>query len=742
MSTNKPSLDSISPNSPAAERLAEKYGVSGYEERRRLRADVRAAKERSEAFPDNEDFRDDVVMAEYRLALFEREHDNAGAFKFNRFGREMKGFFEGEDGAPPEMRLAEDGRVGLSPRLSERQVVVVNMGELDRFNKEGGHRGGNDALASTAHAIESAVVSHLKTGGESGGSYKIFRFTGNEFMVILDGVNESRAAALAREIASLRPTTEGVTEGAPLSAQSFVMAEAAEIMNALPPENRPSDVDDANREIVSVIRQLGEYRLDVEKFAVRASRVRAKLQEGDRAASEAFFNNYMAKTFTGTGLDRLEDFEELLAQGDATWNATVERLSLDSARRRLELEHRFEDERDDIIKKRTSVRERLGRNDAEERLQAEGTKIAEIPAETAGQRVVRELMEKIDAAGLEGKKEQAARLAWMIEDARHDRGTGLLDRGSYYDSVEAATADGRESSVVFVDMAFLKYFDQKGGRAVGDDAVKLSASLLERAIAEAGLQGEAYRYGGDEFTVRLDGGDAEMRKFTDAVLRLRDEAGAIPARPGSSPEYVPTRLAFNFGGCDRELLDDVYADLCEAGHYADLEEGSVEDLNARAELMTVIAEKSVEGEKARDRFRILIRELRSPEYAANPIQHARVESLMLFSNKAVFAEIGGDEAVRRLAEGDLEGEALDEAVAAEVNRLAEKDRLAKESRRDLVDHFVDLHVQIKHLSDRLAEAERETETKSHVIADLRARLEKVNAERRAVLGIRGDLAAE
>ncbi|MFC1702879.1 hypothetical protein ACFLZO_00290 [Patescibacteria group bacterium] len=62
-----------------------------------------------------------------------------------------------------------------------KRVVFVNMGELDRFNKEGGgHAAGDAALHDAAVQIEK-IVKGAVDGSASAEGYEIFRYSGTEF---------------------------------------------------------------------------------------------------------------------------------------------------------------------------------------------------------------------------------------------------------------------------------------------------------------------------------------------------------------------------------------------------------------------------------------------------------------------------------------------------------------------------------------------------------------------------------
>jgi GGDEF domain-containing protein len=725
--------------------LVEHYGVSGSQEFSNLREAERRSREAAEASPDDEELADRLELAKLKLELFSYDHDNAGAFKFNRFGRELRGLFNGpEEGEG--LKLTMDGRVEIMGKAADRRLLAVNMAELDRFNAEGGHRAGDAALKATAHAIEETVVSVLPEGA----TYGVFRLAGNEFLISVEGVGDDEDAARIEEsLGRLRPTVPGISEGAPLSIARFDLAEAVDMVRL--PSRDVRNADEANRETVEMVRRLGGFLLEAEKFRNRAERVRVMLSEKGRDGTAKFFDAYLAKAFKGSGLETLADIEKLAAEGTAgksDWDEVIERLALEAARQRFGTERELEDVRHDII---------------ERRLQERATPsimpppptddhFAEVPLRTAGQvevETARELLEQVADGDSSETRKDVARYKLLREEARRDlfqkepgrySGTGLLLRGPYYARTQEALKEaGRETSVVFVDMGFLKYFDQKGGRDVGDAALKVAADVLEQALTEAGVEGEAYRYGGDEFTIRIDGGQAEAEKVASAVQRLKAERGRINRGKRSSDEYAPTELSFNYGICNRSLMEKVFADLKEVGYYDEgVLEGAERTANAQAELMTVIADKSLEEQKARDRFALLVEKLRDPAYGSDATRRSQVDSLVSFSAKGIFSEQGGAEFLKLVAEdssliGNQPGEPLNETIREFVQEKIRERSVTERERRDRMDQLVDLHVQIHRLSERLDEMESRSDLQAHEIGRLRRELDAAHEERRRIL---------
>lgn len=735
MSPEKPSPEDLALNQAENDRMIRRFGLSGAAELQTQRETVQRFRQALEDDPDDDELKELLYDAKEELELFTRSHDNAGAFKFNRYGRECRRLFFQKEGRG--LSFDETGYLNAGEMAAKHRLIVVNMGELDRFNKEGGHAAGDAALTSAAQAIEQTVAARL---ADQPGKYRMYRFSGNEFMVDLEDIDDDELRSLQHDLAELRPTIEGVSEGAPLTVESCDLTEAVSIVNGLqarlPKDRRLTDADEANRELVEAVRRLSSFRLEVAKFMSRAVRMREKMATVDDAAAQQFFDNYLAKMFKGSGLESLDDFRPPPGE-EGDWQARLESLAMANARQRFDLDRHYDQLEQAIIDKRLEERTPLPSGLApEERLQAADAPLAEIPEIMPGAVLVEAKRQAYLAvtSGADARKNRRAERAWLLEDESRDRGTGLLDRGSYYRDTQEALAAGRQVTTIFVDMGFLKYFDQKGGTAVGDAALKVTAKVLEEATAA----GKVYRYGGDEFAVTVEGDEATAREVIERISALRDAAGRIPSTAKSRPEYAPTKLSFNYGVCDRRLMEEIFEDLRAAGRYHEEDLNDPEQRrNFQAELMINIADRRLDEEKAVDRFKLLIREKRDPAYAADANRRAQVDSVVSFSQKAIFSESGGNEEMERLAaDPQMEGERLDEAIRSFVKDKLKEARAAAESRRELLDLLVPLHVEIRRLKDSLAEAERRNDLQAEEIAALKTRLQSMENERRQLIASR------
>lgn len=113
----------------------------------------------------------------------------------------------------------------------------------------------------------------------------------------------------------------------------------------------------------------------------------------------------------------------------------------------------------------------------------------------------------------------------LLERARRDGLTGLLNRESFLAELEKAVAAGGEGTLLFIDADHFKQVNDRFGHPVGDDALRRLARTIVEAVGEGGLSG---RLGGEEFAVCLPQIDlsearAVAKRILDAVRRLRIE---------------------------------------------------------------------------------------------------------------------------------------------------------------------------------------------------------------------------
>lgn len=120
-------------------------------------------------------------------------------------------------------------------------------------------------------------------------------------------------------------------------------------------------------------------------------------------------------------------------------------------------------------------------------------------------------------------------------NASTDALTGVLNRRGIYEKT-VSCLNGHESDhmiVLMVDLDHLKEINDNFGHAEGDNAIKVTASILKKLIGSRGYVG---RYGGDEFLVimAIRGDDDEqewIERLTGAIRKKAEKYNSTSKRP-------------------------------------------------------------------------------------------------------------------------------------------------------------------------------------------------------------------
>lgn len=737
------------------------FGFGGMKELLRLERAAKEARELANQNPDDERLRMRAETAEMRVEIFDLEHDQAGAFQFSRFGAEMVKMFEpGADGKPAIKIDAETGKLALAESEKDRRIMMVSMGELDRLNKEGGgHAAGDTALRETVRAIETAALTTL--GADiANADIQVLRYGGNEYMVSMKGVPQEKIDGIMEQLRShwhnmrsegnldAKLAEIGVSEPPPLTVSSFELAEVVDVMSQaqqeLSPELRVSQDDPygAARETIEALRLQANYQQDLNKFHTAAGRLR-DVQEGPggiEKARELF--TYLKKMFK----EPLTD-----ARAFATLPENViNRLAKEYAVGFLQGDTAAAEKREAMIGQ--SVREMLAERRAQDMREGRGiaparteiappngAKMAEVPDQTEGQKD----MDKHRVAALSAVESGDADVIAHAEALRdkevrkRELGTGQLTRKIHYRQLESAFRKGEQRAMVFIDMGFLKLFDKEGGSDVGDNALKMSASILEQTMKESGFKGDVFRYAGDEFTVQLEGGAADAEEFRRQLMERVKDAGAIPVgKKGSAAGYQPTELVFNCGVSDTAMTERVYADLVAAGAYTERDLNDPDRvLNEKANLMTVIADKGVERPKAVERLELLINSFNDPAYDTDPARKQQVDGIALRSEKAIFG-LPGKEFLRQMLATGKTAEELRPQLEAFVDAQLEKVPEQKNRKNGLTAKLIELHGDLSYYKQAYEQATRAEVVTSMELERLKAEVQRVEKERQALIDVR------
>lgn len=691
--------------------------------------------------------------AEKRLELFFREHDSAGSWKSERFNRDMA-----RDLRDRRIERNEQGKIERATEDEKSHVLMVNMGELDRLNAIGGHELGDQGLRKTLEFVESVIRENL--GSLDSSSYEIYRYSGNDFTVTLNGVDEDTAREIGTRISresvdlsSIRPNLEAV----PLTASRVSRANAVSLVNRL--ESKPEEAGLTEEGLlIDATREKLQTMNDAAKLERRTSRIveMIRLAEDDPEAAKRareFYETFLKKSLgsvfrvdpsaESAGYDA---FRDLLAEKRALdvpppeeWTHFLAERALDGAFESLKA-RRAVGRKIELDLARMVASESLNRLESFGRtidtdIEPATLKGFEPPKETQGKRTINALREKAakaEAASKEGslaeEDAEGALLDYQLELAKRNEHTGLNGRGVYFETMKEGFESGRSVATIAIDMAFLKYFDKEGGPQTGNTAILKAAEILDRIASEKskeGIEVVAYRTGGDEFAITVVGGDEKIvGEIVASVRETARNSGRVPPSEGASASYGPEDLQFNYGIRRAESASSFRNELAAAG----IKTPEIFNAETAADYMARLADKEIEIQKGVNRIMLLITRKLAEEQTG---EMKNFDQLAAYSTKAVFGKSGMDkiaEVVDRLKDrkdaqdemGKVKGEAL-EFVLREIDKKnAEQIRLGAELGLRVEDA-----VKFRYLENRVADLEEE-------IVVLRMRLDKEKTERESL----------
>ncbi len=135
----------------------------------------------------------------------------------------------------------------------------------------------------------------------------------------------------------------------------------------------------------------------------------------------------------------------------------------------------------------------------------------------------------------------SARLRELNEElafhSTHDALTGLLNRRSFRDAM-AARAPGHGRCFVLLDIDYFKTINDRLGHAAGDEVLVEVARRLRAAVDG---RSTVLRWGGEEFLVHVDGGDATVH--ADLVRALLAAVAATPVTTADGQQLAVTITA-------------------------------------------------------------------------------------------------------------------------------------------------------------------------------------------------------
>lgn len=123
--------------------------------------------------------------------------------------------------------------------------------------------------------------------------------------------------------------------------------------------------------------------------------------------------------------------------------------------------------------------------------------------------------------------------------------TGLKNKGSYEEKLNKT---GEATQVLALDLGFVKYFNKEGNRKIGDATIKTAGFILH-SLEEIFESVEAFRTGGDEFSILIDGDENKVIEIINYITKLTSEIGPVPIDGRTLGEYTPEAIQFNYGYC-------------------------------------------------------------------------------------------------------------------------------------------------------------------------------------------------
>lgn len=708
---------------------------------KRDRSKIDTFRDRSDELDRLEDQGEDVSREREKLNIeretFYFERDNTGAIVRDRWGGDIVRSFR-EDGKRLE-KLEPDGKIAPKESDERRHMVMVAMAELDRLNDEGGHGGGDASLEKTAANIEAVVEAVLndKDFGDAVGadaSYEVYRYGGNQYAVDLKDMNEGAAGEIMRRLRHLSPEQRipdslrnSVKEAPPMVVSGLSRKEQVAMMNGIQEKLAEAGLaqyaggKEMDRAMVDLVAKASDLDMDISKFTNRAERVMEKIVRGD-ADADAFFDKYMKKGLAGSEFGSLDSFKKFIGpdgKPTAEFETTVNAEAAKSAAKWLALSSAESADREVLV--------------AQVVAGLHGTELPEIPkAERAGATAKRELpnpelegkklMDKLSAQS-EGPGAEMEHLMLRREQAKRDSLTGLEKRRTFYlDLRDRLTPDAegkvKDTSVVFIDMAFLKYFDKEGGAEVGDAAIRQAAWALEevqRRMAAKGIDVKPHRYAGDEFTFTVDGDHEAARQLTEELTRVSNEIPPLPRQASSTESYVDAGLSFNFGVADAKDLMVLEKRMREQNLVPAEVDASPEALAKwRSEMITTMADAGVKEQKALNRFMQLYNKLSDEEqfkdslkqqgFTAEQIDNG-IKRLVDYSEKALGNK--GKDLKRWVGEEHIGPEELLKRAQDSIHEIQSDELKEKRSRMVITDLVIESGVHEARFDREIAAQKRQ-----------------------------------
>lgn len=692
-----------------------------------------------------------LELAHKNTELFFREHDSTGAWKGERFGRDLLQDFQARS-----WERDQEQQLEISESDERAHLLLINMGELDRLNASGDHSLGDQGLRLSAMQIENIVREVLSKHPENKDErrladvYDLYRQDGNYFSLSLRDVDPSDAEEIRKRLTQEEVKIDGVKadeDPIPLTASLVSRAEGIRLLNSL--ESLPAEAGLTEQKfLIKVLLEKAQTMLDVRLIESRAKRMVEKIKnpglKGEAGARD-FYEKFLKKSLGSAfkenhepDLIGFDSFKNILASKRALedpnsteWIHFLTEKSLDSAFESLKSRRSVGRQIElclakkvaaDVLNKRVDFGNLV---DSDQEIHS--TPEFHSPLDTRGKEQVVKLQNEASVLqSLRGKDEAAdlkadiAQIDVKIEQAKRDQRTGLYGRGIYFETLEKGMEKQPVTNIA-IDMAFLRYFDKEGGPAAGDLAILKAAEILDtiaNTFTDDRVKLEAFRVGGDEFALTITGGD---EKITTAVLETLRTAqlntGRVPAQPGAKMSYKPEALQFNYGVRSLKDLESFKQELTDA-NIPLTKTGTPQEQNELAEYMVRLSDKEVEIQKGMNRIRLLLGRTLQARVSG---ERGNLDTLIAYSQKSIFG-LAGERKIEELADRlmashDRESEMVKlggEVLAFVIDEI-DKKNIQVESYSNSIDRRVEDAVRIRFFESRIGELEEELDLLRHQI---------------------------
>lgn len=139
--------------------------------------------------------------------------------------------------------------------------------------------------------------------------------------------------------------------------------------------------------------------------------------------------------------------------------------------------------------------------------------------------------------------ELAAAHRRLAEKASRDDMTGMLNRESFFATLEGSRGKEGRGALLIVDADHFKSINDRYGHLAGDEALLQIAAAIQRAVRKGDSLG---RIGGEEFAAFLSG--ASDDEAVQVAERIRGEVEQIRFRPGNAG-IVPLTVSIGGTAC-------------------------------------------------------------------------------------------------------------------------------------------------------------------------------------------------